>query len=115
MARTELQSALASREAVAFTFGDGREWEFPSDINAGAFLSFVDKYGEELASGGNFSLAATRAFFGMVLGDRLEEIASEVSWRELSELAWTLYFHYMGIRKGDEEDEGDDDRPPAQA
>jgi len=118
MARTELRSALAAREPVAFTFEDGREWEFPADVNAGAFLSFVDEYGEELAVGGNFSLAATRAFFGMVLGDRLAEVAASTSWRELGEVAWTLYFHYMGITRssGDEEEEGgDDERPPDQA
>jgi len=112
--RTELRAALATRKPVVFRFDDGREWEFPEDIPADSFLTYIEEYGEELSQGGNLSLPATIAFFKAVLGpEQYQEIRKAVSWRELGHMAWTLYFHYQSAARDDIE--GDDGDPPATA
>lgn len=105
--RTELRVALNARDDVVIILDDSREWEYPGDIDADAFLSFIETHGEEIAKGGNLSLPATRDFFEAVLADHFDDIRSRTTFRELNAVAWKLYHHYMGI------DEGDADDPPA--
>lgn len=96
--RNELRSALKARQPVVFITGDGREWEFPPDLEADAFLSFVEEHGDEIAEGGNLSLPAMTAFFKMTLGSRYGEVRQAgLSFRELNEMAWSLYLTYMGV------------------
>jgi hypothetical protein len=113
--RTELRATLRTRKPVVFIFDDGREWEFPPDIGADAFLDFIEEHGEELSKSetGNLSLPATVAFFEAVLGpERFADVRKDVGWQELTHLAWSLYFHYQGAAKDSAEDA---DNPPATA
>lgn len=108
--RTELRVALTARAPVVVSLDDSRQWEYPGDIGADAFLSFIEAHGDEIAGGGNLSLSATRDFFEAVLDDHFDDIRQRTSFKELNAVAWRLYYHYMGI-----DEDGADDDPPEKA
>lgn len=114
MATIELKSALDRLEPVTVRFSDGREFEFPADVDAATWLAFNATWGDQFAAQ-EMPPSGIKPFYRMVMGDRLDDLLSSgIAASELRQVAMSLYLHYflLGSEVGEE---GDDEDPPVKA
>ncbi len=101
----QYDEARSAREPITLRFPRGRTFEFPPDINSGAFLDFQREHGSK-AFGRIMPAEVVRPFYDMLFGDQLDAIKTELTLDELRWAAGELWMEYMGIAgrsPGDEE------------
>lgn len=92
--RQEFRSARTVREPLVAVFDDGREIEFPGDLEAGLFLEFVEKHGDHLATD-SMPLDVIGPFMRTVLGARYEDVKEQLSVSEMNDVAGWLWIEYI--------------------
>lgn len=100
MARVhEFESARSASEPIIIRFDDGREYEFPGDIQADAWLAFINEYGNE--DNPNDELLTARVMeplLVMLCGQEMfNRIISEASVTEIAQITSVLWEEYMGL------------------
>lgn len=90
-------AASSSRKDVVIQFDDGREFTFPGDVDADAFLNFVQEFGEQTA-GEEMPAEILLPMLTMLLGaDRLKKVRLECTLSEVILIGRTLWLEYMGL------------------
>lgn len=92
----EFDQALAVRDPITLRFPDGRVFDFPGDINAGAYLAFQREYGARI-KGVVMPPDVVIPFYDLVFGELLGKLETELELVELRWAAGTLWSEYMGI------------------
>ena len=111
MARVhEFKAAKTAAEPIIIRFDDGREYEFPGDIQGSDWLAFLNEFGAE--DDGNDELLNAKIMeplLVMLCGQEMfERIISECSLTEVAQITSALWGEYMGLVAGvsDEDDGG---------
>ncbi len=102
--RYEFRAASESREPILCVFSDGREFEFPGDVNADAWLSFFEDYGDQL-TGTVIPVHVVAPMYRTVFGDDYGELRKELQMSELREVAAKLFNIYSGLEGREDDDE----------
>lgn len=112
MALIELKAALDRLEPMTVRFSDGREYVFPADVDAAAWLEFNAVWGDRFQAQ-EMPPSGIEPFYRMVMGDQLDDLlAAGIAASELRQAAMSLYLHYFHLGSGAE---GDDEDPPVKA
>ena len=111
--RHEFRAASAARKPIVIAFSDGREYEFPGDVEADAWLDFLDTWASML-EGETMPVRVVNPMFRTVIGDeRFNELRKELTWTEMRDVATTLWKEYSGV--ADLERNNQEDPQPGKA
>ncbi len=105
--RYEFRAASEARDPILCVFSDGREFEFPGDVNADAWLSFFEDYGDRL-TGNVIPVDVVGPMYRCVFGDEYGELRKQLMMSELREVAAKLFNVYAGLEGKGNDDEDDD-------
>ena len=108
--RYELRAASEARQPIVVAFSDGREYTFPGDVSADAWLTLFE--GEYL-TGDVVPMKLVEPMYRLIVGEeQFDALRKELTWSELQQTAWTLFWAYVGGEKKEADDAVEDSANP---
>lgn len=92
--RFDLRAASEARQPITIAFSDGREYTFPGDVSADAWLAL---WQGDFLTGDNVPMRMVEPMYRLICGEEMfDTLRKELTWSELQETATTLFWAYVG-------------------